>query len=227
MMDVNKSLEFWRDNFWGKNLSPWHVNWTHPVLIKYQHYLLVNERPGRILVPLCGKSVDLKYLYEQGHEVFGVECVSEAIEKFFQENNFQFDIISIDGHRAYQTPDKRLSILNVNFFDVKGPTLNNSFDAVWDRAALVAVRAEHRTLYAESIKRLVKDNFRYLLATVEYEQEKMRGPPFSVFEHDVVNLYSSWAAITKLESYKINSGKFVAAGVDICETVYFLNVKAL
>lgn len=39
-----------------------------------------------VLVPLCGKSVDLRYLYDLGHTVIGIEAIEAAAEQFFLEN---------------------------------------------------------------------------------------------------------------------------------------------
>jgi thiopurine S-methyltransferase len=39
----------------------------------------------RVLVPLCGKTVDLAYLAERGHQVVGVELVEAAVIGFFAE----------------------------------------------------------------------------------------------------------------------------------------------
>ena len=40
---------------------------------------------ARVYVPLCGKSVDLVWLFERGHDVVGSEFVGEAVAAFFAE----------------------------------------------------------------------------------------------------------------------------------------------
>jgi len=41
---------------------------------------------SRVLAPLCGKSLDLLWLHDQGLEVLGVELAVTAVESFFLEN---------------------------------------------------------------------------------------------------------------------------------------------
>ena len=133
-MSQANPVEFWGDNFWKKDSSPWHVSLPHPSLLKYSD-IVFKQKGVRVLVPLCGKSIDLKWLYDQGCDVVGVECVTEAIEKFFAENKLEFtkEPFGVDGVR-YQTNDKRLTILQCNFFKLDNEEYVNTFDVVWDRA---------------------------------------------------------------------------------------------
>lgn len=39
-----------------------------------------------ILLPLCGKAVDLRYLYDLGHTVIGIEAIEQGAREFFEEN---------------------------------------------------------------------------------------------------------------------------------------------
>jgi len=43
-----------------------------------------------ILVPLCGKTVDMMYLSQYANKVIGVELVEEGIVQFFNENNLTY-----------------------------------------------------------------------------------------------------------------------------------------
>ncbi len=53
--------------------------------------LLTQDRPSiSILVPLCGKSLDLHWLYQHGHSVVGVELSGLAAKQFFEENGIQY-----------------------------------------------------------------------------------------------------------------------------------------
>ena len=47
-------------------------------------------------LPLCGKSVDLVYLYEQGLKVIGCECSEVACEQLFTENKIPFNRTKVD-----------------------------------------------------------------------------------------------------------------------------------
>ena len=42
-------------------------------------------------MPLCGKSLDMKWLAEQGHSVVGIDIVELAAQQFFTENDLPFN----------------------------------------------------------------------------------------------------------------------------------------
>ena len=71
-------LERWRDGRTG-----WHETDGSALLKRHWPRLV---RGSRVLVPLCGKSVDLLWLASQGLEVSGVEISGLAIRAFFDEN---------------------------------------------------------------------------------------------------------------------------------------------
>ncbi len=77
--------DFWL-NRWNQNEIGWHQTEVEPALIEWATHL----KPGRILVPLCGKSLDMVWLRDQGFKVVGVELSAIACETFFRENNIAF-----------------------------------------------------------------------------------------------------------------------------------------
>ena len=82
-MDADFWLARWREEQTG-----FHQQRVTPLLMKYWPTLGLPEG-CRVLVPLCGKSLDMIWLAEQGHEVLGVELAQQPIEQFFAENNLQ------------------------------------------------------------------------------------------------------------------------------------------
>jgi hypothetical protein len=44
----------------------------------------------RFFVPLCGKTQDLKFLYDQGFHVVGCEGVEKACVEFYEENGMEY-----------------------------------------------------------------------------------------------------------------------------------------
>jgi thiopurine S-methyltransferase len=89
----------------------------HPLLLKYLPLLVEKrETPLRFLVPCSGKSLDLKYLWESGHEVVGIEFVEEAIVDFFRENGIPYKREDSENGRIYSTNDGKLQVLNSNLF---------------------------------------------------------------------------------------------------------------
>lgn len=54
-------VEYWAHR-WQKGSSPWHQQHVNKFLAKHFNLIVrVKEGPCRILVPLCGKTVDLKW----------------------------------------------------------------------------------------------------------------------------------------------------------------------
>lgn len=163
---------------WNSGHTGWHEANGNTALHKFWPRLA----PGsRVLVPLCGKSVDLLWLEQQGLDVTGVELCEIAVRAFFTEAGIPFDVEAGDGLPRFKARGRRLSIHRGDYFDYSdGP-----YDAVYDRAALVALPPELRPAYAAHTKSLMKPGARHLLITLEYDQTKVDGPPFSVLANEV------------------------------------------
>ena len=56
------------------------------------------EGPSRVLVPLCGKTLDMVYLAERGADVVGVEFVEQGVREFFDERGLEPERDA--GHRS-------------------------------------------------------------------------------------------------------------------------------
>ena len=124
-----------------------------------------------------------------------------------------------------------MRILQTNFLTLDNPFIENSFDCVWDRAALVAIQPQDRLFYLEAIKRLINpDNFRYLLVVVEFErhlEEEEAGPPYSMTEYEVHQLFGDFCKIRKLQQISIDmSSAYIIPkgfkGSKVKEVVYLL-----
>ncbi|MGE3165396.1 MAG: thiopurine S-methyltransferase [Planctomycetota bacterium] len=182
----------------------WHAAWRDGRIGFHRDRVgaeLLEERwlpaePQRILVPLCGKSLDLLWLVERGHEVVGVELVEQAVQEFHRENQRPFQVRERPPFRAYES--ERLTILVGDFFALDeshaGP-----FDAVYDRAALIALGPETRPAYAERVWATLRAGGRMLLSTCTYDESRMAGPPFSVDDDEVRALYRRAAELERTQ----------------------------
>lgn len=183
-----------------------------------------------ILVPLCGKSVDLIWLVSQpGVRVIGIEGVIDAIEQFQLESKIELKKFDVD----YVSSDGKLQILLRNFLDTKSLAMD-SVNCVWDRAALVAVDPSDRIKYAESINHVLdtEGRFNYLLNVVEYDSTTVTGPPYSISRIDIDLLYSSTFSIEEVARKRVMASgtnhipqKFRQANIDIDEVLYILTNK--
>jgi len=140
-----------------------------------------------VFVPLCGKSLDLLWLRDQGLAVVGVELAAAAVEAFFLENGVPARRCAGVPFDVYDAPGLRL--LCGDFFALT-PALLDCVDAVYDRAALISWAPALRSGYVEHLATLMSPGTRMLLITLEYPQSQMAGPPFAVPVEEVNRLYA-------------------------------------
>lgn len=163
---------------WERGQTGWHETGGSSALHKFWPGL---KAGNRVLVPLCGKSHDLLWLARQGHSVTGVELSEIAVRAFFAETGIPFKFSEKGGLLWFRALQYRLAIVCGDYFRFSdGP-----YDALYDRAALVALPAELRPVYVEHTKTLLKSDAVQLLITLEYEQSRVNGPPFSVLPEEV------------------------------------------
>lgn len=184
--------EFWQTR-WSRNEIGFHLDEVNPYL--QRHWPALGLAPqARVLVPLCGKSLDLGWLAAQGHAVVGVELSPKAVEDFFQEQHLQPQVEQRDGFQIYRAAG--LEIFCGDVFALSVEHLG-ACDALFDRAALIALPPEMRVAYAAHLKRLLKPGTPGLLVSLDYDQAQMSGPPFSVPDEEVQALLAGhWRAET-------------------------------
>lgn len=98
--------------------------------------------------------------------------------------------------------------------------------AVYDRASLVAMPEEFRKNYAVKLSQILPANCQILLVTLTYDQASMSGPPFSVSENEVEQLYAKNYNIRLLYQKDILAEelRFKQKGLQqLVESVYLLN----
>jgi thiopurine S-methyltransferase len=157
-------------------------------------------RGSTVFVPLCGKSLDLLWLRDQGHVVVGVELSQIAVESFFMENGILARRETRQGFDEYLAPGLR--VLCGSLFDLTPKTLEPC-SAIYDRASLIAMPPELQERYVEKLTELSPVGTQTLLITVEYPQHEMSGPPFSVDFLSVGRLYSAHHEVRELSRMDI------------------------
>jgi thiopurine S-methyltransferase len=180
MAGRDKEHALWRQ-IWREGEIPFHRDDVHPDLVRFGDELLAGG-PHRVLVPLCGKSVDLAWLAERGHRVIGVELVEDAVRAFFREHDLEFDRERLDGHIVYRSGS--IEIVCGDFFEVDRSHVG-AVNRIWDRAAMIALPGHLRGDYTRHVRQLGAPGWVMLLSAVEYDTSVMSGPPYSVAEAEV------------------------------------------
>jgi thiopurine S-methyltransferase len=123
---------------------PWQLQDPHPSLVRNIEVLTADKERQRILIPLCGMTYDMIWLADQGHTVVGVESVKAPIKAFFEKNQLEYDVDAINmapsGAYIYKAKTKDITIVQCDFWSFRKAAVGGlAFDAVWDRAALIAM----------------------------------------------------------------------------------------
>jgi thiopurine S-methyltransferase len=180
--------EFWHER-WSRGEIGFHQHDYNAHMRSFVEELRI-KRGANVLVPLCGKSRDMIWLLYQGYRVTGVEISPRAVRDFFEEHSIAHGVTELPGAHLFRGP--HLDIYCGDFFSVD-LTGAARFDAVYDRASLVALPPQMRERYVERLTALVPEGTRSLLVTMQYPQKEMRGPPFSVPEEEVRKAFGgSW-----------------------------------
>lgn len=191
--------EFWRAR-WSEGRIGFHEG--HPnALLARQAGVLGKER--RVLVPLCGKSEDLAFLAAHGHEVVGIELVESAVRDFFREHGMKPEISASGPFKRYETPG--LTLLVGDVFDATAEHVGR-VNALYDRAALVALPSSLRERYARHLRGLLVPGSNGLVITMEVEKESDEGPPFSIPQEMLQALYQG-LEVRLLESSPAEDGR--------------------
>lgn len=181
---MSKGKQFWLDS-WLQESTPFHKTEVHPDLLSFWPDLAI-EPKSTVLVPLCGKSLDLLWLVQQGYQVLGIELSEVAVLQFFKEQQINYDLKVEQGIKRY-----RAGALNILVGDIF--TLDSSLippvEAIYDRAALVALPQKLRQPYVHRCLSWLKPKGSLLLNTLSYEFPEIIGPPYSVSPAEVAALY--------------------------------------
>ncbi len=211
---------FWHQR-WSENRIGFHQQEFNAHLTDLWSALDVRLGEG-VFVPLCGKSLDLLWLAEQGYQVLGVELSATACESFFTENARPFQVENRGPFVAYR--DSSITLLAGDFFRLTAECLSD-VRGVYDRAALIALPPGMRIEYARHMAEILPPGCQTLLLGLTYDEEKMAGPPFSVAEGEVHKIFGSGFEVERLAEFldiEAEEG-LQARGLDrMSELVYLL-----
>lgn len=191
---------FWHRK-WENNDIGFHEGVPNALLVKYFGEL--DLAPGsRVFLPLCGKTRDIAWLIAAGHRIAGAELSEVAVRQWFAENGVEPVVKEIGALKHFSAPD--VDIFVGDIFRLSSQALGE-IDAVYDRAALVALPADTRQRYAAHL-RAITGNAPQLLICYEYDQSVLDGPPFSINDEEVRRHYGDVYELVLRERKEVPGG---------------------
>ena len=193
--------EFWHER-WENQQIGFHLEEVNSILLKY--WPAMEATPGqRVLVPLCGKTLDIIWLLKQGYAVVGIELSELALDELADtiRSELQFDIQKTREQHGVVYRGDNLLLIAGDFFAVTAEEIG-SIDAVYDRAALVALPASMRSDYCQHLQ-AISPTAKQLLVSFSYDQNAMSGPPFAVWPSEVAQHYDAGYDVALQEQREI------------------------
>eukprot|EP00527_Entomoneis_sp_CCMP2396_P002176 CAMPEP_0198145184 /NCGR_PEP_ID=MMETSP1443-20131203/21718_1 /TAXON_ID=186043 /ORGANISM="Entomoneis sp., Strain CCMP2396" /LENGTH=277 /DNA_ID=CAMNT_0043808751 /DNA_START=118 /DNA_END=948 /DNA_ORIENTATION=+ len=212
--EYDQKLEVWSKR-WDNDNTNWHRNMVNPILKSLGHLVGVpyfedtessclsgdeSQQQLRVFVPLCGKSVDLAYFatHPNVSHALGVDGVSKPLEAFAKEHeHLKIQRTSDDLSNSHRWLGNNIELRQTDFFDISTREIEEKFDVIYDRAAIVAIDPLLRQSYLDTIGHFIKPKTgKLLLTVVERTADLLAGPPFSFSDREVRDLYESqsWVA---------------------------------
>ncbi len=190
--------DFWHTR-WRHNRIAFHEGMPNALLTRHIHRLGLH--PGdRVFVPLCGKAHDLDWLLAQGFRVVGIELNRTAVEAAVERLGGAPEATTRGGLAHYAMDSVDLFV--GDFFALTPETLG-PVDAIYDRAALVALPEPMRNDYVGHLTTLT-NTAPQLLISYDYDQTQTDGPPFSVPAAALHSLYDTHYHLNHVDRTEIS-----------------------
>lgn len=209
--------QFWHRRWHDHNIG-FHEEQPNALLVRHLARLSLEEG-NRLFLPLCGKTNDIAFLLSQGFSVVGVELSAIAIDELFEELGTQPKLDDYNSFRHYSAPN--IDVFVGDFFDLDTSMLGK-IDAVFDRAALVALPLQMRQAYSQKLQ-LLSPLAGQLLIVFEYQQAQLNGPPFSISRPEVLAHYGNNYQCLELEQQDCSA--LFGNKLEVTERAYLLKPK--
>jgi thiopurine S-methyltransferase len=210
--------EYWTQR-WHEGRIGWHQDKPTPLMRK--HWPSLGITPGaRVFMPLAGRSLDMAWFASQGLRVLGVEVSELAVTGFFDEHGLAPRTWTSRYGTHYEA--NGIELIRGDAFGLDADALADC-DAVFDRAALIALPPELHDRYVDTLYAHLPPRCRGLLITLEYPQHEKAGPPFAVVETEVRARFAPHCDVSVLERRDILDAQpsFRDDGVTRLETVVY------
>ena len=196
---------YWQKR-WKENNIAFHEEAENKFLTRHLDKLEL-IKGSRIFIPLCGKTRDIAWLLSKGYRVVGIELSEIAVQALFFEFGVTANVKTItttNKQTLIQYSAPNIDIFVGDVFNLSKESIGH-VDAIYDRAALVALSKSTRIKYSHHLIKITSAAPQ-LLITYTYDQQLMEGPPFSINEDEVQRHYAETYTLQFIEGKKIIHG---------------------
>lgn len=214
-------IEYWKQR-WSSGKTGWHQSQPTQTLAELGDLIPSPSSQTRFLLPLCGATLDILYLYQRGYHVIGVESAEVSIQQFFADNAQQLDnnkpevtqiVQPTNGNDtgitkySYRSSDHSgaIDLYVSDWFhpQLNAPLIGGRCQVVFDRCGLVALPYELHQKYVTRLMQLIdplpesnnphsQPSYNLLFQSVEYPVEAYKAPPHHLPRAEVESLFSSY-----------------------------------
>ncbi|XP_042875843.1 thiopurine S-methyltransferase-like [Penaeus japonicus] len=138
------------------------------------------KEAARVFFPLCGKTEDMRWAYDRGHTVVGLEAIETPVRLFFERHrDLGHSVEELEYGKLYKSKDRRLQVFVCDVTDIPLVVLGK-FDVVVDCGAYVSIHPRDRTKYVETVTSALEKDYRYFLEVCHDAPPGATGLPHSV-----------------------------------------------
>jgi len=213
---------FWQ-KCWQRNTLGFHQETVHPFI---EQFLLpqLTTATQHVFVPLCGKSLDMLW-FAKRMKVSGAELSEIACRSFFQERELPYQEDQYDSFNVFSF--ENIKLWQGDFFKLSPKSIEKN-DWIYDRAAIIALPQEMQQQYAQHLSRFISDNTTLFLISLEFPQEELEGPPFSIPSSKIKQLFSHYE-VNCIAENELEDKKFAQRTFNVnklVERLYLIKKKA-
>lgn len=186
------SNKIWK-SMWKHNQFQFHQPIINPLLQQYLPQLQLSANDD-ILVPLCGKSLDMDLLIDSGYHVIGIELSKIAIQAYFDARNIKPQHEKKGQFIRWWHNDIEIwcgDIFNLTDNDI------SHVKTLYDCASLTALPSESRPHYVQHFYEKLSKQSQILLITTESADEHQLESA-SMIDSEVQSLYENYYQIELL-----------------------------